>query len=263
MIYNMPKNNVTFVTSYFTIYEKEDISPLRTFEKRLEFFFEIANRGVNICIFISPDHKEKFLEITKKYENIKVIDIYDKNELKFSKRFFPELELCELPKNRNDKKDTNYYMNLMNSKIDFVKEAIEQNPFSNKYFCWFDFALPYIFKDFDKTIMLFNEISDYDYKKSFLIIPGCWNYLVNDIDYIKNNICWRFCGGFFIGDKDSLLNFYNVSINNYDEFLKITKTNVWEVNYWAWLESCKDLNPLWYLADHDDSIINIPEYLYN
>jgi hypothetical protein len=33
---------------------------------------------------------------------------------------------------------------------------------------------------------------------------------------------------------------------------------VWEVNYWAWLEAEGYISPIWYLADHNDTIINIP-----
>jgi len=258
----MLTNNVTFVTCYFKIYD-EDISLSRSFEKRLELFLKIADTGINICIFISPDYREIFLEIAEKYKNIQIVNIYDKNNLKFSKKYFPEIESCLLPENRSHIKDTKDYITLMNSKIDFVNEAIHLNPFNNEYFCWFDFALPYIFKDFDKTIILFKKIAQQSYSGSFLIIPGCWNFKMNDINYIKNKVCWRFCGGFFIGDKNSLSDFYKLSINNFGEFLNQTKTLVWEVNFWTWLESYKSFNPIWYPAEHNDSIINIPEDLYN
>lgn len=76
--------------------------------------------------------------------------------------------------------------------------------------------------------------------------------------FLKDYICWRFCGGFFIGDKNSLLSFYDVSIARFEEFLNLTKKLVWEVNYWAWLELMGYISPVWYLADHNDSIINIP-----
>lgn len=257
----MSKKNVTFVTCYFTIYE-EDISPSRSFEKRLELFLKIADTGINICIFISPEVKNKMFEIIEKYNNIKLIDVYSKEELRFSCKYFPEIELCKLPDNRNSKKDTEFYMSLMNSKIDFIKSVIDVDPFSTEYFSWFDFGLPYIFKDIDNTLTLFNKISQANYNGPFLIMPGCWSHGINDINYIKNNICWRFCGGFFIGDKNSLLNFYNLSVNNFNEFLQQTNKNLWEVNYWTWLETNKNFNPIWFSAVHNDSIINIPEELY-
>jgi hypothetical protein len=257
----MTNNNVTFVTSYFKIYD-DDYDLAKTFEKRLELFLKLADTGINICIFTTPEFKEIFEKLDNKYENIKLVDVYFKSQLKFSEKYFSaEIELCKLPEKRSYIKDTEYYMYLMNSKIDFVKEVIDLNPFSSKYFCWIDFSLPYIFKDTDNTIQKIKTISHHSYIDSFLTMPGCWNWKVADINYIKSNICWRFCGGFFMGDRDSLIDFYNLSFNNFGEFLTQTKTILWEVNYWSWLESFKNFNPTWYLGDHNDSIINIPQNL--
>jgi hypothetical protein len=98
----------------------------------------------------------------------------------------------------------------------------------------------------------------------FLAIPGCHNKLTN---YDNNNlelqeelrtICWRFCGGFFWGDKSSLVEFYKLYIENFPLFIERYKTLVWEVNFWAWLELNFNWSPNWYLADHNDSIIDVP-----
>lgn len=257
----MSKSNVTFVTSYFKIYN-DDYDMSKTFEKRLDLFLKLVNTGINICIFTTPEFENIFSEIDKKYQNVKLIAVYSIKQLKFSSRYFPETQMCKLPEKKSNVKDTEYYMFLMNSKIDFVKEAINVNPFSSDFFCWFDFSLPYIFKNIDETIEKIKIISKRNYVDSFLTMPGCWNWKVNDINYIKDSICWRFCGGFFMGDKSSLIEFYNLSFNNFGEFLKQTETLLWEVNYWAWLESFKNFNPIWYPGDHNDSIINIPEHLY-
>ena len=257
----MYKNNVTFVTSYFKIYDN-DYDMSKTFDKRLELFLKLADTGINISIFTTPEFQELFSEIDKKYENIKLINVYSKTELKFSNKYFNETELCHLPERRSHIKDTEYYMYLMNSKIDFVREVIEINPFSSKYFCWIDFSLPYVFKNIDKTIKNIKLISQRNYINSFLAMPGCWSFKVNNINHIKDYICWRFCGGFFIGDKDSLIDFYNLSFNNFGDFLTQTKTLLWEVNYWAWLESFKGFSPIWYSGDHNDSIIDIPQHVY-
>jgi hypothetical protein len=259
----MLSSNVTFVTSYFKIYDN-DYDMTKTFEKRLELFLKLADTGINICIFTSPEFKEIFEEIDNKYENVKLIGVYLKSELKFSRTYFSsEIELCELPDKRSHIKDTEDYISLMNSKIDFVKKVIDIDPFSTKYFCWFDFSLPYIFRNIDNTVQKFKIISKNNYIDSFLTIPGCWNWKVTEINFIKEKICWRFCGGFFIGDKESLIDFYNLSFNNYSEFLTQTKLLLWEVNYWAWLEAFKNFKPIWYLSDHDDSIINIPSNLFD
>jgi len=254
-------NNVTFVTSYLKIYE-DDYDMTKTFEKRLEFFLKIADTGINICIFTSPEFKEIFEDICEKYPNIKLTGIFSINDLEISVMGSVFNELCNLPERRSHIKDKVNYMYLMHSKPEFIKRAIDINPFLTKYFCWFDFSLPYIFKDLDKTIDKIKKISNYNFINYFLTMPGCWNFKINDINIIKNSVAWRFCGGFFIGDKQSLINFYDLCINNFVEFLTETNTLVWEVNYWAWLEANKNFNPIWYEGDHNDSIINIPQYVY-
>ena len=261
--YSMKNNsNITFVTSYYKIYD-EEYCPYKTFEKRLPFFYKLADIGINICIFISPEFTEKFIEMENKYKNIKAYSTsIPITELKFSPNYFLEIKNCVLPEKRNYSKDTENYMYLMNSKIDFVREAIEKDYFSTDYFCWIDFSLPYVFKNSDETIEKIKIMSQHNYTRAFLTIPGCWNVKINDINFIKNNICWRFSGGFFMGDKNSLMDFYNISFTHFGEFLTHTKTLLWEVNYWAWLEAFKEFNPIWYYGDHNDTIIDIPEHLF-
>ena len=63
-------------------------------------------------------------------------------------------------------------------------------------------------------------------------------------------------------DKQSLLDFYKISHDNFLLFLDETKTLVLDVNYWSWLEGKNLINPIWNYADHDDSIIEIP-YIFS
>lgn len=256
----MIKSGVTFVTSYIKIYD-EDYDISRNFENRLKHFMKLVKTGIKICVFLSPEFEEKFREIETEYNNVKIMELVNSNELPYSDKYFKDInDLCGMPINRNELKDTKKYMWLMNSKINFVEKCVKLNPFFTDCFCWFDFSLPYIFKNIDETINKFIEISNRCYKGKFLMIPGCWHKL-NNVNYVKNNIYWRFCGGFFIGDSESITEFYDLSNENYAEFLNETKTILWEVNYWAWLEFCKNFNPTWFLADHNDSIVNIPENL--
>lgn len=188
---------------------------------------------------MSPEFEKIFIELEKKYSNIKLLKTYEKSELKFSLKNFPEAESCQFPYYRNEVKDTRDYIFLMNSKIDFVKETIDINPFSSNYFCWFDFSLPHVFKQPDNTIEKFKSIAEQKYIEKFLVIPCYCNNKIHDILFIKREIVWRFSGGFFMGDKESLTEFYNISYDSFKEFLLETNTIVWEVNYWAWLESKK------------------------
>jgi len=247
----------TFVTAYLKVYDEEyDMS--RTFENRLKHFMRLLELGINICIFIQPELQSKFNELETTYKNLKVIQSLSINELELYKIGEENPELCDLPDNRNKVKDTKKYMFLMLAKLEFLKKTIDVNPYKSNYFCWFDFSLPYIFKDMNKTLLKIKNISDTEFKKDFIYLPGCWNIKINNLDYLTNNIVWRFCGGFLIGDKRSLIHFYNISNDYFLSFLNETHKLVWEVNYWAWLENKGLISPIWYLADHNDTIINIP-----
>ena len=255
-------NNVTFVTAYLKVYDL-DYDESRTFEKRLEFFMKIVELNINICLFVSPEYKDTFDLISTKHKNLNIIEVLSIEDLEFTKLGNKNADLLILPERRNHVKDTSNYMFLMNSKIEFIKKTIDVNPFDNDYFCWFDFSLPYIFKDLEKSILKFKIYSECHFiNEPFITMPGCWNFKCGNIEVLKESVCWRFCGGFFMGDKNSLLSFYDVSISHFEEFLKLSEKLVWEVNYWSWLEARGYISLLWYLADHNDTIINIPLKLF-
>ena len=252
-------NNVTFVTSYLKIYDSE-YDETKTFEKRLELFMKIVELNINICLFISPEYKDTFEVISNKYSNLNIVEILSIEDLEFTKIGNKNADLLVLPERRSHIKDHINYMFLMNAKIEFIKKTINVNPFNNDYFCWFDFSLPYIFKTLENSLLKIKKYSESNFiSEPFIAMPGCWNFKVGNKDVLKESICWRFCGGFFMGDKNSLLSFYDVSISHFEEFLRLTEKLVWEVNYWAWLEASGYISPIWYTADHNDSIINIPK----
>jgi hypothetical protein len=247
----------TFVTAYLKVYD-EEYDTTRRFENRLKHFMSMLEVGINICIFIDPEVKDKFNELEEKYKNLKIMGSMKIEDLELYKIGNKYPELCNLPFNRNNLKDTKEYMFLMLSKLEFIKKTIDINPFASINFCWFDFSLPYIFKDTYTALSKIKKISTSKFNHRFLYIPGCWNFKVDALDYLKNNVVWRFCGGFLIGDKETLSRFYTTSHNCFLTFLNQTKTLLWEVNYWAWLESNGLISPTWYFADHNNSIVNIP-----
>lgn len=246
-------NNVTFVTAYLKVYDV-DYHESRTFEKRLEFFMKIAELNINICLFVSPEYKDTFDLITTKYKNINIIEVLSIEDLEFTKLGNKNADLLNLPDIRSYEKDTSNYIFLMHSKIEFIKKTIDINPFNNDHFCWFDFSLPYTFKDPEKSIFNLKVYSECSFiHEPFIIMPGCWSSKYGNIKFLKDYVCWRFCGSFLMGDKNSLLSFYDVSKSHFEDFLTLTGKLVWEVNYWAWLEAEGYISPIWYLSGHDDT----------
>ncbi len=90
-------------------------------------------------------------------------------------------------------------------------------------------------------------------KTNGLVIPGCWGQWSSTEYYAFVN--WRFCGGFYLGDRDAHLQFHQLYKTYYAEFSSTHLT--WEVNFWAWLEDQGHFHPDWYYGDHNDSMITL------
>jgi len=249
-------NTVTFVTSFIKIYNND--LPNKSLYWRVQQFYDLAATGINIILYISDCYYEIFKDTLTLYTNIKIIKINDLQHFIIYKLYEQYKDVITLPSYRNTEKDTIEYMLLMNAKIEFINDAIQLNYFNNEYFAWIDFSITYIFKNKNKTLDYLKIISTYNYTDSFLKIAGCNNKINKNNHYdITERINWRFCGGFFIGDIKSLNIFYTKYVENIHIFFSLYKKLVWEVNYWAWLEANDIIKPIWFLADHDDTIIHI------
>jgi len=254
-------NKITFVTCYFKIYD--DSYDNRNESYYLSKFEEIVNTGLRICVYT---HNR---EIFKDYYDNPNISIYEKD---ITKSWVYETVQQErlngdinLPSSRSFEKDTADFMICMNSKVEFLKETIDKNPYNTTHFAWIDFGITYVFKNLASCQELLKFYNSLDFlEPNFLCIPGCLAKTpFGEIDKFVNHVNWRFCGGFFIGDKNSIVEFHSLHRAFFLIFLKKYRTLVWEVNFWAWLEAVVSVwNPCWYLANHNDSIIEFPAKYY-
>lgn len=242
---------ITFVTSFFHIYDQE-YDTNKTVEWRVERFREIASSGIKICLYVSA---EQIHLIPREYTNVHIIE---------SPKLFVEA-ICEkmdlqLPQQRSILKDTAKYMYVINSKTDLMTDAIQRNAWESTHFAWIDFNISHVFLDKERTLRFLKDLDQYELPKTCMLVPGCWSKYDNiNIGHVTECIFWRFCGGFFLGDKASILRFGTLYTTKFPEFIETTRRLVWEVNFWAWLEVNSDWKPQWYSADHNDTILtNLP-----
>lgn len=251
---------VTFVTCFKTIYSTEPYQH-KTLEWRLSFFEKICKQNVFICIYCCPNTKPHVELLAEKYHNVKILELLEpiEDNIIHKTSYTPGLTY---PEKRNDLKDNTEYMSLMHDKIVYVHDAILQNPWNTRIFAWFDVSMAYLFKNEEQTLQKLRHIGhSTTYMESFTAFPGCWPAITNTTtiqDSILKAIHWRFCGTFFMGDKVSLEKLYELYCDYYPLFVAQYKKIVWEVNFWAWLESVGGWNPVWYASDHNDRIIDIP-----
>jgi hypothetical protein len=100
-----------------------------------------------------------------------------------------------------------------------------------------------------------------------LVIPGCFEALPKCLSEISDKVHWRFCGGFFIGDGVSILNWLKHYQRYVAEFMHTYNLITWDFNIWGWIEKHQtqdDTQITWYNANHNETIIFVkPDVLCN
>jgi len=247
----------TFVTAFFKIYDEPPLKD-RTIDWRLINFEKLAKTGIPLLIYTCQEYYLLLAPFLDIYPNLRIGRIIEFKDTE-TWRAISEIENLRLPEKRCVTKDTKEYIALMNSKTEFMKYAVEENPLNSTHFAWVDFNIFHVFKE-DETYpaeILHTMIKREFQKEDFLLIPGCWDYNWTNEWSIPNEVCWRFCGGFFIGTANTILHFHNLYETLFREFLTTYQVLTWEVNFWSWLELNKKFAPQWYKADHNATILEL------
>ena len=244
----------TFVTGFLDL--REDRSKDKSVQTCFAHFRKLASTGINIHLFLSASYKDIPLPPSKtmfvEYIELEDLDAYKEvNGLDF--------KLANAPTPYHDTKN---FMILINGKIEFVKRAIESNVFNSTHFAWIDFSINHVFRK-SETLDYLSMLGNTRFTKKFLAIPGCYFDKEFRAEYLFECIHWRYCGGFFFGDKESILRFSDLYRSNFKNVIREKKTLVWEVNFWTYLELNTDLNPNWYYSGHDDTIIRVPSQFFD
>lgn len=246
----------TFVTAFLDLYE--DRSQDKSVDTCFNHFSTLCSADISLVVFLSKCYMDKLH--AKKAKKTKANIHYIPIELADLETYKEAVDNpLALPESRTPHHDTLHFMILMNAKIEFVKKAIDINPFKTTHFAWIDFSICHVFKHIPNSLQFLHLISISSLSKC-LTFPGCWEKGQGAL-YLDHAINWRYCGGFFLGDAQSLQDFYTLYRTLFPTFLSATKTMLWEVNIWHKME-LEGWSPQWYVANHDDSIIRIPRDLF-
>ena len=238
---------VTYVTAFLDL--KEDRSKDKSADQCFQHFQTLVDADIPIVLFISKQFLDRVQHIHSPNTRIIPFELEDLET-------YAETIDAELPPNRTAHHDTKHFMILMNAKIEFVKRAIDANPFRSEHYAWIDFSIAHVFRRKTESLTFLNMMSKSTLKPCVLF-PGCWEKGTG-YPYVYETIHWRFCGGFFLGDIPSLVEMYNLYRTKYTHILQSRNRLLWEVNIWSILEHEYGWNPTWYHANHDDSILRFP-----
>ena len=151
------------------------------------------------------------------------------------------------------------YLALQINKTEWVRKAIELNPFGTEQFVWIDFGIYHIFNDatvFSKSIEQSVARTYPNVRMAGIrpIHPNISPSSLNPTSPIFDLPMWYFAGGVFGGHKDSLLLFADRVRNKVREFITAGRLT-WEINIWyALYFQNKELFDIYY-CDHNKSIL--------
>jgi hypothetical protein len=262
--------NTTFVTAYINIYgtnhyEKKDAT------WRFSQFVKLAKTGVLLVVFCDHENYDALSDLVLQYDNIRLMPAIELADMAFHRIFCetfpdpgPDKDLV-LPVHRNVPKDTAEYILLQHSKVEFVQRVRQQNPWATSNFAWIDFNVFHVFQH-DEHVRTILDMIARSPASPYLTFPGCKSAPIpaGEFDRLHyfDNICWRFCGGFFWGSAAAIDEFAVMSIENFAPYLRKFDKMPWEVNYWAYLEA---VFPAWkhtiYMSDHNERLLAVPPHL--
>ena len=216
---------ITFVTALLDLHE--DRSKDRSMESRIAHFRQLESSGIKLHLFVSPEYAHLGGEVV----SLEELESFT-------------LAPPGLPTQRTSYHDTKHFLCLMNAKTELVVRAMKTG--TTSHYAWIDFNVVHVFRDVTRTLSYLSMLGQTRLRDRCLLIPGCWGP-----GTFTDRVNWRFCGGFFVGDRQSLLDFHTAHQTAYRALPHLT----WEVNTWA----RADIPGLtWYPGDHTDSLVRIP-----
>jgi hypothetical protein len=155
----------------------------------------------------------------------------------------------------NPGKDTLEYMLLICNKTEWMKQAIELDPYKTDQFIWIDFGIKHVFDCNNEEFI--SKIECVSLKKYDNVrIAGGWDLNAYYHDKYNTRVLWFFLGGVFGGNKTSLCKFADLMKTRCLDFIDQHQSLIWEVNLWYFIyNDNKDLFDV-YRADHNKTIVD-------
>lgn len=257
--------SLTFITALLDLQESERTRlGNKGLDQYLNYFKELVDGvpSMKIVVFVSNSYLNSFLNAIQptRYSDRMMVIVQDLDDTWVYKQTKPCFQILKLPEHRTYHHDTRNFLLTQNSKLGFVKQVMELNPYQSTHFSWIDFGIVHVFKNKPSTFASLEELCNSTLNtKSKIILPGCYTSPVTNYGMLLTHVVWRFCGGFLLGDMDTMKRFINLFESSYMYILSQCGRITWEVNVWAFVESNEPNLFQWYPADHNDTIIKIPK----
>jgi hypothetical protein len=165
----------------------------------------------------------------------------------------------ELPEYRNQLKDTVFFCGLMGVKTELVARAVRDGLIRTPFVAFLDASIAKVLAQPTRALA---ELRDLSVSSTLTVplIPGCrvpaapWP----SREELAGRICWMFCGGFFLLPAGKAMEWHVRCREGLLEFLREGRVT-WEVNVWAAMVSETPGLVAWFLADHNEKMLRVPD----
>lgn len=228
-------SNITYV-SFLILSPTDHIATT----KRLEWLNSLLELDISLILFVDAVYK-KLVDAPK----VRVIEI-DFKTLETVKLIGTS---PKLPAMRNTGKDTADFLTIMNAKPELLKLA---KPYvETPYVAYLDAGLRKVFTS-DSTLKQLESLRVHSIP--LVMLPGCHPIRPHSLHDLASRIDWTFCGGFFIVPTAKVEEFMQIHLMTLGNFLA-EGSLTWEVNVWTAFGPAQQDRIVWFLADHNDTMI--------
>lgn len=223
----------------------------------IEKFLLVAQSGVPIILYISQRYYEIAAPFLVELPNVRIGAVIELAHT-WTWSIVTSYSDLQLPSRRSPEKDTLEYMICQHAKMEFMWAASRTGQPTDVY-AWMDFRIAHVFQDVPQSLAELAYHVTAEYVPNLCLFPGCWPA---GHSTITEGICWRFCGGFFVLSHNMIDSLWAIIKTALPQFLEKERVMVWEVNFWAYLETTHGWAPQWYSADHNDTLVRLPVNIY-
>jgi len=160
------------------------------------------------------------------------------------------------PSEHSEKNTKECLMTIWN-KTEYIREAIEINPFNSDTYIWVDFGIRYICNATDQEFVEKINRLNKPVLHNQLRLGGIWN--IRNEHYcqdILRQVCWFFAGGVFGGRKAPLIIFADEMRKTCEELVSTNQTATWEVNLWYLIYKKYPFLFNTYPCDHNNTLLD-------
>ena len=248
----MNKYNGTFVSGFISIKKSDSEIKRRSDEKYMNLGKIIVNTKVPKVIFLDKNTKEKYF---KDYIDELTIFIDFELEDMYLYKYRNQLPNFDQLITDNKEKDSIDHLMIFNQKMDWMKKAIDCNHYKTNQFIWIDFGINHVIDN--KSLLQSHLLKMNNKIYDNIRIPFILDFDKVIFETIDYSVDWEFAGGIFGGNKDKLLKFCDMSMNQCVKIIKKYGILLWEVNIWTSLLHNKEFKSLLdtYKSNHNYTML--------